>query len=280
MKTHSSLYGTCLAAVLALTLVGTQPTQAQTVLIDFGSNATFRGVTTSSPDTNGNYWNSTAFGFMSNLVGSNGTATTIDWAPDGLGGVDSFNSLVGATSNPPSITELSNAQTLLNGGSVAPFNVSTAAIDFYKSDNGTTNVGRFQLQQVTAGQSYNLTFYASKQFTGATDTQTKYSVFSDSLYSNLLGTTTLTHGDGGSNGNVTNVGVISGLAGPSNLNNIFYIQWEGVNTSTEGYINAMSIAAVPEPATWALLGGSLTVLTVFARRRRSYATGIDLIPSL
>ncbi len=268
MKKLLPLHASFAAVILAISLAGTHVAQAQTVLIDFGSAATFRGVTTSSPDTNGNYWNSTAFAFMSNLTGSNGTATTIDWAPDGLGGVDSFNSLVGATTNPPSITELSNAQTLLNGGSVAPFNVASAAIDFYQSNNGVTNVGRFQLQQVSAGQSYNLTFYASKQFTGASNTQTKFSVFSDLSYSVLLGSTTVTHGDGGANGNVNNVGVISGLVGPSNANNIFYIQWEGVNTSTLGYINAMSIAAVPEPATWALLGVSLTVLTAFRRRRR------------
>ncbi len=59
---------------------------AQTVLIDFGSASTFRGVTSPSHDTNGNHWNSTAFGFIGNLVDTAGSATTIDWAPDGLGG--------------------------------------------------------------------------------------------------------------------------------------------------------------------------------------------------
>jgi hypothetical protein len=239
-----------------------------TALIDFGSDATFRGVTSSSPDINGNHWNSTAFGFLGNLVDTTGAATTMDWAPDGLGGVDSFNSLVGATSNPPTAGELSSAQTLLNGGSIGDFGVAEAAIDFYVSNNGTSSVGRFQIQQVTEGQAYDLQFYGARQFTG-TDTQTTYSVFDDNAYSNLLGSVTISHGDGGSNANITNVGVISGLVGPSNSNNIFYIQWEGVSDSTAGYINAMSITAVPEPGTFALMAGIGALGLIYVRRRLS-----------
>lgn len=240
---------------------------AQTVLIDFGSASTFRGVTAPSPDTSGNYWNSTAFGFMGNLVSSNGTATTMDWAPDGLGGVDSFNGIAGATTNPVTAGEISAAQTILDSGSLTTFKVAGAAMDYYKSDNGTTSVGRFQLQQVAAGQAYDLTFYGAKQYTGA-NTQTKYSVFDDNGYSNLLGSVTLTHGDGGANANINNVATLAGLLGPSNANNIFYIQWEGVTTTTEGYINAMSITAVPEPSTLGLILGAGVLGVMFRRHRK------------
>lgn len=240
---------------------------AQTVLIDFGSASTFRGVTPASPDTNGNHWNSTAFGFLGNLVSSNGTATTLDWAPDGLGGVDSYNGIAGATTNPVTVGEIAAAQTILNSGSLTTFKIAGAAMDYYKSDNGTTNVGRFQIQQVTAGQSYDLTFYGAKQYTGA-NTQTKYSVFDDNGYSNLLGSVTLTHGDGGANANINNVATLAGLIGPSNANNIFYIQWEGVTTTTEGYINAMSITAVPEPSTFALIAGAGALILGLRRNRR------------
>ncbi len=237
---------------------------AQTVLIDFGSAATYRGVTAPSPDTNGNYWNSTAFGFMGNLVSTNGTATAIDWTPNGLGGVDSFNGIAGATTNPVTVGEIAAAQTILDGGSLTTFKIAGAAMDYYKSDNATTNVGRFQLQQVAAGQAYDLTFYGAKQYTGA-NTQTKYSVFDDNTYSNLLGSVTLTHGDGGANANINNVATLAGLIGPSNANNIFYIQWEGATTSTEGYINAMSITVVPEPSTIGLLLGAGVVGLMFRR---------------
>jgi hypothetical protein len=239
-----------------------------TTLIDFGNDSTFRGVTASSPDINGNHWNSVAFGFVGNLVDTTGSATAIDWTPNGLGDTDSFNSLVGATTSPdPTATELSNAETILNGGSIGDFGVAEAAIDFFVSNNGTTDVGRFQIQQLTPGQEYDLSFYGARQFTNA-NTQTRYSVFDDSSYTNLLGSVTVTHGDGGSNGNITDVGTISGLIGPSNANNIFYVQFEGVNTSTAGYINAMSITAVPEPSTYALLAGVLALGLIVLRRRR------------
>lgn len=252
--------------LLATSLVTATTAYPQTVLIDFGSDSTFRGVTAPSPDTNGNYWNSTAFGFLGNLVSLNGTATTLDWAPDGLGGVDSYNGIAGATTNPVTAGEISAAQTILDSGSLTTFKIAGAAMDYYKSDNGTTNVGRFQIQQVSAGQAYDLTFYGAKQYTGA-NTQTKYSVFDNNTYTNLLGSVTLKHGDGGANANINNVATLAGLIGPSNANNIFYIQWEGVAVTTEGYINAMSITAVPEPSTLGLL--ALAGVALLLRKRRS-----------
>ncbi len=219
---------------------------AQEVLIDFGNDTTFRGVT--SP---GN-WNSVAFGYAADLIDTEGNATTIDWAPAGFGGTDSFNSIAGATSNPPTAGEISAAQSAL-GGSLGLLAVGQAAIDFYRSDNGTTGVGRFQLQQVQAGQLYNLTFYGTKQFVPAGNEQTRYSVFDDELYTNLLGTGLLTTGTTDGTGNPNSVLTLENLVGPSNANNIFYIQWEGANDSTWGFINSMSIEAVPEPSTYALL---------------------------
>jgi hypothetical protein len=248
-----------LPAAALLGLLAASP--AQTVLIDFGNNATFRGVT--SP---GN-WNSMGFGFVSNLVATNGTNTTIDWAPNGLGDTDSFNSIVGPTSNPPSNGEILAAQNKLSG-SLGPLALGQAAIDFFRSNN-TNGVGRFQLQQVTAGQSYNLTFYGSKQYVAATNTQTRYSVFDDSLYTSLLGTGLLTTGSTDDTGNPNNVLTLENLLGPSNANNIFYVQWEGVNDSTMGYINSMSIEAVPEPSTYALLAMAGAAFAGYRLRRRA-----------
>ena len=45
-------------------------------------------------------------------------------------------------------------------------------------------------------------------------------------------------------------------------------RWEGVNNSAEGYINSMSITAVPEPSSIALFAvGGLLFGTVLVRRR-------------
>jgi hypothetical protein len=237
--------------------------EAQSVLIDFGNDSTFRGVT--SP---GN-WNSVAFGFFANLKNSDGNSTTIDWAPDSLGDTDSFNSIAGATTNPVTAGEIATADAAINKTTLGVLGVAQAAIDFFKSNNGVTSVGRFQLQQVSPGQLYDLTFYGTRQFVAAGNEQTRYSVFSDSSYSTLLGSTTLNTGTTNGTGNPGNTATISNLVGPSNANNIFYIQWEGVNDSTQGYINSMSITAVPEPTSIALFGLGALCLGTFALRRKS-----------
>lgn len=248
-----------LAVVATLSIASSR---GQTLLLDFGDTSTFRGVT--SP---GN-WNSLAFGYSANLIDSNGNATTIDWAPGGFGGTDSFNSIVGPTSNPPSSAEIAAAQSAL-GGSLGPLALGEAAIDFFQSNNGSTGVGRFQLQQVTAGQLYNLTFYGTKQYVAANNTQTRYSVFDDSAYSNLLASGVLTTGSTDGTGNPNSVLTLENIVGPSNANNIFYVQWEGVNDPGQGFINSMSIEAVPEPSAYALLAMSGAAFAGYRLRRRT-----------
>lgn len=250
-------------AAIAVAAITTVAASAQTILIDFGNDSTYRGVT--SP---GN-WNSMAFGYAANLIDSTGAATTVDWAPDGLGGTDSFNSIIGATSDPPTAGEIAAAQSAINTNTLGLLGLAEAALDYYKSDNGTTSVGRFQLQQVTVGQLYNLTFYGTKQYVGASNTQTRYSVFDDSSYSNLLGSGVLTTGTTDGTGNPGNTVTISNLSGPTNANNIFYVQWEGVNNSAEGYINSMSLEAVPEPSTYALLSLAGAAFIGYRLRRRT-----------
>jgi len=89
------------------------------------------------------------------------------------------------------------------------------------------------------------------------------------LYSNLLATGTLTTGSTDGTGNPNNVLTLANLLGPSNANNIFYVQWEGVNTSTEGFINSMSIEAVPEPSTYALLALAGAAFAGYRLRRKN-----------
>jgi hypothetical protein len=256
MKTKQNI----ILAVLTMCLTGSL--SAQTVLIDFGADSTYRGKSTA-----GN-WNSVGGGYIANLIDSSGSATNIDYAPDGIGVTDSFNGPGyngGEYTNYSSLTPTqqqtqidlvaAQADTNINNAALGDLGVGTAAFDYYLS-----TAGRFQIQQLSAGQQYDLNFFSSKKFP-TNDTSTTFSVYDDSGYSNLLGSVTLSHGSG-SSFNTDSLGTISGLIGPSNSNNIFYIEYKGDLGGT-GYINSMSLTAVPEPSTWALLalaGSSLLML--------------------
>lgn len=236
------------------------------VLIDVGTDSTFRGASVPVPDFNGNVWNSVGTGFVADLVDSNGYATPINWSGNGYGtgGFDSTNSLGFATSNPLTADELNTAHYLLNSvGTLAGtnFNVAQAAIDFLTSNNVLNGgVARVALEDVTPGQSYELSFYCSKQFSG--ETQTVVRVFDDNTFTNQIGTVTVTHEDGSGKGNISNVGQLT-LAAPASGQ--FFIQWEGATDVTKGYLNALSIQAVgPAPVAAPAVsisesGGTLTI---------------------
>ncbi|MEL7485530.1 MAG: hypothetical protein AAFN41_14405, partial [Planctomycetota bacterium] len=64
----------------------------QLILIDFGTDATFRGFSVAGPDANGNSWNSLdSFVFNTNLVDTTGAGTGINLGFSRLEGTDSFN---------------------------------------------------------------------------------------------------------------------------------------------------------------------------------------------
>jgi hypothetical protein len=211
-------------------------TVAQTkVLIDFGNNTTYRGVTTP-----GN-WNSVAYGYVPNLVDTTGSATALAWAPDALGGVDSYNSIVGPTSDPVTAEEVAATDAAIDKTALGDLGAAQAAIDYYVSNNGATSSGRFQLQGLAVGTKYRLTFYGTKQYVPAGDEETRYEVFADSEYSISLGSGVLTTGsvDGtGNPGSTVSVDVTPALP-------VVYVQWTGVGNPSAGYINSMSVEAVP-----------------------------------
>src|SRR5262245_20289364 len=71
--------GAQLAAALAIGTALAVSASAQTVLVDFGSANSFRGVNVPNPDPNGNVWNSLTPGpFFTDLKDTAGNATAID----------------------------------------------------------------------------------------------------------------------------------------------------------------------------------------------------------
>jgi hypothetical protein len=230
-------------AILALTVLHISPATASAqskVLIDFGNNTTYRGVTTP-----GN-WNSVGYGYAANLVDTTGAATTIDWAPDGLGGVDSYNSIAGPTSDPVTAEEVAVADAAIDKTALGDLGAAQAAIDYYVSDNGGTTSGRFQLQGLSVGTKYRLTFYGTKQFVAAGNEETRYEVFGEADYTVSLGSGVLATGSVDGTGNPGTTVSVDITPAASTV----YVQWTGVNDPGAGYINSMSIELVPfTPAT-------------------------------
>src|SRR5215213_2250719 len=178
-----------LAMAIAMTAAMAVAANAQTVLVDFGSNASFRGVSVPAPDLNGHYWNSLTPGpFFANLIDINNTPTTIDLGFDTPVGTDSFNGPAGATSFPsPTAAEI--AATDIDAAALGNLGVKEAAIDFAASPGSGNNNTRFQIQGLDPSKSYTLTLFGSHKFSD--NDATVYSVFSDATYTTSIASTSL-----------------------------------------------------------------------------------------
>jgi hypothetical protein len=235
----------------------------QTVLIDFGNDNSFRGVSVPAPDQNGNYWNSLFPGlFYVDLVDEDNAPTTIDFGFSTPVGTDSFNGPAGVTSFPdPTPAEI--AATDIDEAALGKLGVKTAAIDFAASPGGSDNRTRFEIQQLDPAKTYNLTFFGSHKFSDA-DT-TIYSVYTDNTYTTLVDTASLNVQTPGSPHlhNRDTVATLSGLA--PQASNILYVEFVGTNNNL-GYLNSLQITAVPEPSSLLLLAGGIGLSFGFRRR--------------
>ena len=228
------LMGVAFAAGLAASA------NATTVLIDFG------GTTNTTPTTGGQSWNNLTSTMgavvgtpLSNLVATTGTGTGIS-----LSIVSRFNGNndIGTTSG------------------LAPY-PSTATGDSLFGNTGSFGAGpnifpAFRLSGLVVGQSYDLTFFASR--TGVSDNrETLYTVTGSTSGSvalnasnNVSNTVTYSVTPNASGEILINIG-----PGPNNDN----------PTTRFTYLNVLEINTVPEPGSLALAGlGGLLLL----RRKR------------
>jgi hypothetical protein len=249
--------------VIAIAVGVARAASAQTVLVDFGNNSSFRGASVPNPDVNGHFWNSIAPGaFVTNMVDINNNATTIDLGFDTSVGTDSFNGPAGVTSNPPTAAEI--AATDIDAAALGNLGVKEAAFDFAASPGGADNRTRFQIQELDPAKRYTLTLFGSHKF--STDDATVYSVYSDNTYTTPVGTASLNVQQPGSPHlhNRDQVATISNLA--PQASNILYVEFVGASSGL-GYLNAFQIAAIPEPSAILLLATGAGL--VLARRRRA-----------
>jgi hypothetical protein len=238
--------------VTVVLLVG-EPTstRAQTLLIDFGNDTTYRSLSVQNPDTNGNYWNSIQPGALTmDLVDIDNTASTIDIDWDTPVGFDSFNGPAGATGPEDNKQDLRDINLPLTDiDPVALGNLGGALegpFDFAAGPSLEDNRVQFQIQQLDPARKYTLTFFGSHKF--STDTTTVYSIYTDENYTTLVEEVSLDVQEPGSPNlhNRDRVATISNVS--PQADNILYVQFVGSNGSL-GYLNAMQIES------------SLTVLT-------------------
>jgi hypothetical protein len=228
-----------LAALWMVGLAWAIPAQADVILIDFGTDSSWRGLSVVSPDANGNYWNTIAPGaYYPDLVDIDNNATTIDFGFSSGVGTDSYNGPAGATDTATLATDVLNTD--IDAAALGNLGVINAAFDFV-AENVT-----FEIQGLDPTKLYNLTFFGSHKFN--TDTATMYSVFTDNTYSTLVDTVSLNVHESGSPWlhNRDTVATISNLA-PQTAD-ILYVRFAG-SDGDFGYLNAMQIEVVPEPST-------------------------------
>jgi hypothetical protein len=246
----------CLVAPLVLLVGQAVSSFAQTILIDFGSDTSFRGLSVHGADSNGNFWNSLQPGLLApNLKDLANVVTPTQLAWDTPVATDSYNGPAGATSPIPGNPNFSHYYDFLPFTDIdqaALGNMGGAlegAFDFAASPGlgsmdvhgvQTDNKTRFQIQGLDPTLKYDFSFFGSHKYEG--DVTTVYSVFKDETYTTLAGSANLNVRDPNdpSLHNRDTIATISNLVPAANT--ILYVQFVG-DTGGLGYLNEMRIVA-------------------------------------
>lgn len=254
---RSLKYATVLLAAIGMVLAVSS--QANTILIDFGNDSSWRGVSVPAPDVNGNYWNSLQPGlFYPDLIDSGNGATTIDFGFSTGVATDSYNGPAGDTAAHPATI----GATDIDAGALGDLGIINAAYD-YAAGAGAGPV-RFEIQQLDPTKQYNLTFYGSHKFNA--DASTVYSVYTDNTYSVPVGSVALDVFQPGSPWLHNRDTVVSINSLSPQASDILYVEFVG-SAGGDGFLNSMRIEVIPEPTTLGMvLAGGL--LVAFRRIRK------------
>ena len=225
-----------IAAVWLGLFVGVSSSPARNYLVDFGTSDSWRGVSTPSPDLNGNHWNGIPIGagpspYRATMVDTTGVTNNITLGFSTPFGTDSYNGPAGATDTATLTTNVQSTD--IDAAALGVLGIKEAAFDFV---NGT-NV-RFEIGGLDPLLTYDLVFFGSAKFN--TDSTTIYEAYTDNGYTLIASSVTLNVHTPGSawlhNRNQTaTLRDIKPSAGGS-----IYVQFRG-SAGGAGYLNAMQI---------------------------------------
>lgn len=228
---------------------------SQTILVDFGTDASYRGVSVPAPDANGNHWNGFAPGdFLSGMIDTTNGTTTVTLGFSTPIATDSYNGPAGETSDPPTVDELTN--TVLDTAALGDLGITNAAVDFFAATTGT--IGRFELSGLNPAKRYTLTFFGSRKYPlgeidGVPESRTTVYEVTDASQVVLVSTTLVVGAFADHNSNT--VAVLHDLR--PQPDNTLYVAFHGLTVSNSGYLNALRIdidyPPQPPPADQTLL---------------------------
>ena len=176
-----------IAAVWIGLFVGVSSSPARNYLVDFGTSDSWRGVSTPSPDLNGNHWNGIPIGvgpspYRATMVDTTGVTNNITLGFSTSFGTDSYNGPAGATDTATLTTNLQSTD--IDSLALGILGIKEAAFDFV---NGT-NV-RFEIGGLDPLLTYDLVFFGSAKFNS--DSTTVYEAYTDSAYTLIASSVTL-----------------------------------------------------------------------------------------
>lgn len=211
---------------------------ARTFLVDFGNSSSYRGVSTPSPDGNGNHWNSfggaplPATALALKDTSNNTTSVSMALVTIASVGTDSYNGPAGGIASTPNATQI--AATDIDMAALNWLGVKEAALDYLSANNG-----RLVFSGLSPNATYQFTLYGSHKY--SSDAATVYEVYRDAGLSQLAGSATLNiqNPTNGALHNRNQVAVIGNLQ-PSSGGNL-YLRFRGQNGG-DGYLNALALA--------------------------------------
>jgi hypothetical protein len=218
---------------LALAAAAASPAAAQTVLIDFGNDTSYRGASVVNPDANGNHWTSVWSGaFYENIVGMDGLPTDVDFGFSAAGGNDSYNGPAAGLDG----FALDPADAVYDPVALGDLAADAAVFDYYVNS-------AFQVQGLDPARTYDITFYGSHKYPN--DDTTRYTAYDADPAAgpaNVIDSVDLFVGlDGFHNEEFT--AQLTGLV--PDVDGIIYIGFLGANGGN-GYLNCLKVEA-PTP---------------------------------